>query len=126
MPHPWPDEARELLHAVERDDVPLAVFADFLEEAGDALADGVRWLADHERRPRFIGRNYGYAWKGGFEPAAPGIPCRLPDDVVAVLVQRDVTTTATFEQEIRDAAELVTKSPANLRARIRPPSSDYD
>src|SRR5262245_41776375 len=47
--HNWP----EILLA-DRSPLQLAVFADWLTEAGDPLADGVRWLAQEGKRPSVI------------------------------------------------------------------------
>jgi hypothetical protein len=44
--HPWP----EILLA-DRSPFQMAVYADWLTEAGDPLAEGIRWLADEGKRP---------------------------------------------------------------------------
>lgn len=44
--HPWP----EILLA-DRSPFQMAVYADWLTEAGDPLAEGIRWLANEGKRP---------------------------------------------------------------------------
>ncbi len=66
-------EAASLLAGVESREVPLAVYADWLEDRGDDLARGVRWLAVNDRRPRWISRRRGYEW-----PPSTGTPSNLP------------------------------------------------
>ena len=56
----------ELWQVVETDDEParLLVLADAMEEDGDPLADGIRWLGENGKRPRDDGEHPVTDWGG--------------------------------------------------------------
>lgn len=71
------DEERTILASVGSGEMPLEVYADWLEERGDERATGARWLADHGKEPCPVGQLW--RWLPERDPRG------LPPDVYAEL-----------------------------------------
>lgn len=65
------DYERELLAGVEAGEMPIEVYADWLEGEGDPRAAGARWLAENEKRPQKLGIGW---WWPSLEKSAGGLP----------------------------------------------------
>lgn len=114
----------ELYASLEAGDVPLAVVADWYEDAGSELAAGVRWLAKAGRMPR---RAYGtWHWTFYYDHDPPRLAAENPDGLPHDVWGRALTTLGnknrtlyhpTLRAAIEAAAEAVTGVAATVSER---------
>ncbi len=74
-----PDDGRALLLALAAGELPLGVYADWLEESGHQNAGGVRWLAGHDKFPANVDDQW--TWHNVFSPFVVANTSILPYDV---------------------------------------------
>lgn len=106
---------REQLAAVEAGEMPLAVYADWLEEKGDERSVGARWLAEHGKWPRRVCAGW---WWTSLEIDASGLPPSLRSRLVlptepyrtfgeALFAAMEATILRLHESPIDEQAELL-------------------
>lgn len=103
-------------------EMPLDILADHLAESGDELADGVRWLADHGKRPE-LGRDGEWTWYVAPEGEPHLDAAELPWD--SHRNEAEPAKHATYRSTIESAAGVVTRqvlpdSPTPPRSQLVP------